>query len=469
MEMTQDDPSDGFRDRLYTIDESGKRLWVFAKKPKGKLTTARNISGILLLIFFFAAPFIKIDGQQLLLFDFIHRTFVIFGVLFWPQDFQIFFVGMIAMIVFILLFTATYGRLWCGWACPQTVFMEIIFRRIEYWIDGDHNQQKELKASPWTASKLFKRVLKHGIFYLISFIIGNYFLMYIISSDAWIKLVTEPPQEHLVGLIIMVVFSFVFYFIFSWFREQVCTIVCPYGRLQGVITDSSTIVISYDTVRGESRGPLKKNEVRSDAGKGDCIDCKQCVMVCPTGVDIRNGTQLECINCACCIDACDDIMKRNGFLPGLIRYASEKMIASRQPWKFSWRSAGYTIVLGVLLSAFMFFILTRNPVEATAMRSPGMLFQDQGNGKISNLYDIKIINKTSGDLPVELRLLNRAGEIKIIGNPTVIKKQTVGEAVFFVLLDKSQVNGSKLELQIGVFSKGKQLDDTRVSFFGPDK
>lgn len=465
--MAQEEVSDGFRDRLYTIDESGKRLWVFAKKPKGKLTNARNITGILLLVFFFTAPFIKINGQQMLLFDFLSRKFVLFGIQFWPQDFQLFFVAMIALIVFILLFTATYGRLWCGWACPQTVFMEVVFRQIEYWIDGDHNRQRELNAASWNGSKILKRVLKHGIFYLISFIIGNYFLMYIIGSDAWIRLVTDPPSQHILGLIIMVVFSFVFYFIFAWFREQVCTIVCPYGRLQGVITDSATIMISYDPVRGEKRGPMRKNEDRGAAGKGDCIDCRQCVLVCPTGIDIRNGTQLECINCACCIDACNDIMVRNGFKPGLIRYASEKMIEARKPWKLSWRSGAYTVVLLLLVGAFTFFLVTKNPVEATVMRSPGMLFQDQGEGRISNLYDIKIINKTANDLPVELKLLDLSGEIRMIGNPPVIKSQTVGEAVFFIILDKNKITGSKMDLKIGVFSGGKELDRTGVSFMGP--
>ncbi len=181
----RDESSESFRDRLYTIDESGKRLWVFAKKPGGRLTAARNITGILLMIFFFSAPFIRVNGNQLLLLDFYHRTFVIFGVQFWPQDFNIFFIGMIALMVFVILFTVTYGRIWCGWACPQTVFMEVLFRRIEYWIDGDWHSQKELAARPWDAGKIVRRGVKHGIFYLLSFIIGNYFLMYLIGTDAW--------------------------------------------------------------------------------------------------------------------------------------------------------------------------------------------------------------------------------------------------------------------------------------------
>jgi cytochrome c oxidase accessory protein FixG len=465
----KDDSPEHFRDRLYTIDESGNRLWVYAKKPSGRLTTARNIVGIVLMIFLFTAPFIKVNGMQFLLFDFFHRTFVIFGIQFWPQDFQLFFIGMIALMVFIILFTATYGRLWCGWACPQTIFMEVIFRRIEYWIEGDHNKQKELDAMPWNGNKILRRGLKHGVFYLISFIIGNVFLTYLIGSDQWIKLVTENPADHIPGLAGMLVFSFIFYFIFSWFREQVCTIVCPYGRLQGVLMDRYSIVISYDYKRGEERAPIRKSELRSESGKGDCIDCRQCVIVCPTGVDIRNGTQLECINCACCIDACDEVMKRVGFKPGLIRYASEKMIAERKRWHFNLRSGIYTVLLAILLTAFFYFLITRNPVEATVMRQPGMLFQDQGNGRISNLYDIKIVNKTNNDLPVELQLISPRGTIQMVGTNPVMKKQAIGEMVFFVILDKNTVTSDKVRLEIGVFSGGKKLDQTGTTFLGPSK
>lgn len=464
-----DDPSGTFRDRLYTIDESGKRLWVYAKKPAGKLTTARNILGIFLIVFLIAAPFIKVNGQQLLLFDFINRNFVIFGVQFWPQDFHLFFIGMISLIVFIILFTATYGRIWCGWTCPQTVFMEVLFRRIEYWIDGDMHSQKALNDRPWDAYKISKRVLKHAIFFALSFIIGNVFLMYLIGSDAWFVLVTDNPSFHVLGLVIMMLFSFVFYFIFSWFREQVCTIVCPYGRLQGVLLDRSSVVISYDYNRGEVRGALRKGEDRAALKKGDCIDCHQCVQVCPTGIDIRNGTQLECINCACCIDACDSIMKKVGFKTGLIKYASEKMLAEKSRWKFTLRSGFYTAVLVVLLSALTFFLVTRNPVEATVLRSPGMLFQEQDDGKISNLYSVKVVNKTNGDLPVELKLLSHTGEIRLIGTSPVVKKQSLGEVVFFILMDRAGLPKGKIEVELAILSGGKELDRTTATFFGPDK
>ena len=457
-----------FRDRLATIDESGKRVWVYAKKPKGNLTFWRNIVGFILLAFFMAAPFLRIDGQPLLLLNFIDRKIVFLGVQFWPQDFHLFFLAMISLMVFIILFTVTYGRIWCGWACPQTVFMELIFRRIEYWIEGDAYHQKQLDKQPWTAGKVFRKGLKHAIFFLFAFIAGNYFLMYIIGSEAWIGLVSDDPLKHLAGLGGMVAFSAVFYFIFAWFREQVCSIVCPYGRLQGVLLDRNSIVISYDYKRGEPRATFFKGEDRTKAGKGSCINCTQCVQVCPTGIDIRNGTQLECINCACCIDACNSMMDATGQPRGLIRYASEKMISEGKKMKFNARIIAYSAVLIILLGVITFSLASRNSIEATILRAPGMLFQEPEPGKISNLYNIKLLNKTNEDLPVEIKLLSHSGTINIIGGDILVKQQSVGESVFFTILEKKDVNSDKIPVRFGVYSQGKLIEELTVSFVGPN-
>lgn len=457
-----------FRDRLATIDEKGRRVWVFAKKPKGRLTTWRNIVGFVLLVFFFMAPFIRIHGEPLLLLNFIKRDIVLLGVRFWPQDFHLFFLAMISLMVFIIVFTVTFGRLWCGWGCPQTVFMELIYRRIEYWIEGDAYHQKQLDKQPWNAGKMFRKSLKQSIFFMIAFIIGNLFLMYIIGSEEWIQLVTENPSEHLAGLAGMIVFSGIFFFIFSWFREQVCTIVCPYGRLQGVLLDRNSIVISYDYKRGEPKGTFFKGEDRVKAGKGSCINCTQCVQVCPTGIDIRNGTQLECINCACCIDACNAMMDATVQPRGLIRYASEQMIAEGHKVKFNARTIAYSAVLVVLLGVFTYSLTARSPIETTILRAPGMLYQEPEPGKISNLYNIKLVNKTKQDLPVELRLLSHQGEIKIIGSDINVKRQTVGESVFFLILNSKDVKSDKTSVRFGVYSEGKLIEEITSIFVGPN-
>ena len=321
-----------FRDNISTINKEGKRSWVFPKKPSGKFYKYRSYLSYFLLAFLLLAPFIKINGNQFLLFNVLERRFNIFGFPFWPQDFHLLVISMITGVVFVILFTVVFGRLFCGWICPQTIFMEMVFRKIEYWIDGDRGKQIRLNKQPWNAEKIKKRLLKWFIFFVISFIIANVFLAYLIGGDTVISYITGNPLDNVRTLISLIIFTSVFYFVFAWFREQVCIIACPYGRLQGVLLDNKTINVAYDYKRGErdlGRSKFKKNEDRAALGKGDCIDCKQCVVVCPTGIDIRNGTQLECVNCTACIDECDHIMESINLPKGLIRYASEENIAEK--------------------------------------------------------------------------------------------------------------------------------------------
>lgn len=292
-------PEETFRDSVATITAEGKRSWIYPKKPKGKLYNARTIVSYFLLAIFFGMPWIKIDGHPFMLLNVIERKFVLFGIAFFPQDFFLFVLAMLTFVVFIALFTALFGRLWCGWTCPQTVFMEMVFRKIEYWIEGDAMQQKALDKRKWDSYKAKRKIAKHTIFFLIAFIISNTFLAYIISVDEWKKIASEGVGQHMVGFVSILVFSGVFYGVYARFREQVCIVVCPYGRLQGALMDPNSVIVAYDYKRGEPRGKLtRKNETL-----GDCIDCNQCQMVCPSGIDIRNGTQLECIGCTACIDA----------------------------------------------------------------------------------------------------------------------------------------------------------------------
>ena len=261
---------DNFRDSIGTLNEDGKRAWVFPKKPDGKWYEYRKYVSYVLLTFFLAAPFIKIGGNQFLMFNVLERRFNIFGFPFWPQDLHLFVIMMIIGVVFIILFTVAFGRLFCGWICPQTIFLEMVFRRIEYWIDGDRGKQIRLQKMPWNKEKINKRVLKWIIFFIISFIIANVFLAYLIGSDQLLRYISDGPQKHLSTLISLLIFTGVFYFIFAWFREQVCIIACPYGRLQGVLLDNKSIVVAYDHKRGEKeegRAKFKKNEDRPSTGK----------------------------------------------------------------------------------------------------------------------------------------------------------------------------------------------------------
>ncbi|MEJ8804477.1 cytochrome c oxidase accessory protein CcoG [Pontibacter sp. H249] len=457
---------DEFRDHISTVDEQGKRLWVYPKKPKGKLYDYRKYVSYLLLALLFAGPFIKINGLPLLMLNVVERKFVIFGVLFWPQDFFIMVVAFLTMVVFIILFTVVYGRIFCGWICPQTIFMEMVFRRIEYAIEGDYTKQRALDKMPWNAEKIGKKSAKITIFLLISFLISNLFLAYIIGIDELQKIITDGPLEHKAGFGALLLFTGVFFWVFAWFREQVCTIVCPYGRLQGVMQDKKTVVVAYDYGRGEPRGKLRKNQERTE---GDCIDCHQCVQVCPTGIDIRNGAQqLECINCTACIDVCNDIMRMIEKPEGLIRYESEEALETGKKWTFfTPRVMGYTAVLAILLTALTTLLLTRDDAEATILRTPGQLYQKTEQGHIKNLYNISVINKTNHEMPLTLKLIDKKGTIKVIGNELILPAQGIAEGVFFTEIAKADLTGMNSEIEIGVYHGDELITTTDTKFLGP--
>jgi cytochrome c oxidase accessory protein FixG len=462
----QEEADVSFRDRLATVDASGKRKWIFAQQPKGKLYAARTYMSWFFFILFFSLPFVFVNGQPLFLFNITEAKFIIFGKVFWPQDFFIFGLAMISFIVFIVLFTAAFGRLFCGWVCPQTIFMEMFFRKIEYAIEGNAAEQKLLANAPWTARKLFKKTTKHILFYGFSFIIANFFLAYIIGIKELEKIITEPFHLHVSGFTSLLIFSGVFYAVYAFFREQVCTVVCPYGRLQGVLLDRNSMVVAYDYKRGEPREKFTK-KINHEAG--DCIDCLQCVKVCPTGIDIRNGTQMECVGCTACIDACNTIMDKINKPLGLIRYASENGIDHREPLRYTGRMKLYTLLLTILLIIFSILLITRKEVDATIMRTPGMLYQERGTDSISNLFNIKIANKTTKQVPLHLKLEGIGGQIEIIGghNTIGIKDGAQGSGTFFVVLPASIIHERKLRIRIGLYDGNKKIDEIKTNFLGP--
>lgn len=455
-----------FRDHIATVDNKGKRNWIYPKKPSGKFYDLRKILSYFYLIVFFSLPFLKINGHPAILLNILERKFVIFGSVFWPHDFFIFGIAMLTFIVFVVLFTVVFGRLFCGWACPQTIFLEMVFRRFEYWIEGDATHQKALNAQPWNKEKILKKGLKFFAFFIISFIISNTFLAYIIGKDELFKIISEPLSEHWIGLSMLLLFTLIFYFVFAWFREQVCIIVCPYGRLQGVMLDKNSIIVAYDYVRGENRSKFKKNELRTS---GDCIDCGLCVKVCPTGIDIRNGTQLECVNCTACIDVCNDIMKQVKLPQNLIRYDSEEGIKTKNKKLFTKRTIAYSIVLFLLVTLLSFLIFSRSDVETTILRTPGTLFQKNNDGTISNLYNLKIINKTQQEKPIELQIEDGPGYITMVGDGITVKKESKAETTFFVFIPKEQIKERKTILKIGVYSNGTKIETVKTNFLGPAK
>jgi cytochrome c oxidase accessory protein FixG len=405
------------------------------------------------------------------MFNVLERRFNIFGFPFWPQDFYLFVLFMIVGVVFVILFTVIFGRIFCGWICPQTIFLEMVFRRIEFWIEGDRGAQIRLSKQEWNAEKISKKGFKWFIFLIISFFIANVFLAYLISSDELIQMIEDGPETHLSTLIALLIFTGVFYFVFVWFREQVCIIACPYGRLQGVLLDNKSINVAYDFVRGEKeagRAKFNKQEDRAASGKGDCIDCKQCVHVCPTGIDIRNGVQLECVNCTACIDECDTIMEGVGLPKGLIRYASEDEIEKKAKFKFTARMKGYTAVLTILVGILIGLLFLRTEVEANILRLPGQLFQHKGDN-ISNIYTFKIINKTNEDFnDIHLKLVGIKGTLKIVGQQDFkVKKQAMAEGTLFIEINQYLLQSDKTNLKVEVYNGDKKIETTKTSFLSP--
>lgn len=455
-----------FRDQLATVTKEGKRIWIYPKKPSGKFYNARTIVSLFLLAFLIIVPFIKVNGHQFLLFDFLNRNFILFGIPFGPHDFHLFVLAMISIIVFIILFTVVFGRIFCGWACPQTIFMEMVFRKIEYWIEGDARDQRKLDSSEWNGNKLFKKGLKNIIFFIVAFIIAHIFLSYIISMDKVIEIISQPPSAHLSGFIAIIAFSLIFYWVFTFFREQACTIVCPYGRLQGVLLDQDSIVIAYDHKRGEPRGKIKKDKDQSS--KGDCIDCHLCVDVCPTGIDIRNGIQLECVNCTACIDACDEVMVKINKPKKLIKYASLNGIENKTKFKVTPRMMLYSVILFVLIGILGYLLSVRTDYSINILRTPGMLFQEQPGDKVSNVYDLNIVNKTFNETPVQIKLESPAdGELKLVGKDITLKSQQIVETKFLVLLDKDDIKKMNTPIEIGVYDGDKLIKKIKTSFLGP--
>lgn len=476
--LTQEE---SYRDFVNTITEDGKRNWIYPKKPSGRYYKYRSVLSWFLLGFLFLGPFLKINGQPLILLNIIERKFILFGFVFWPQDFYLFFLLMLTVLVFIVLFTAIWGRLFCGWVCPQTIFMEMLFRKIEYWIEGDYSEQRRLDKMPMNGKKFFKKASKHGIFFALSFLIANTFLAYVIGIEALTEIVTAPPTEHLTGFIAIMIFSLVFYGVFARFREQVCLVACPYGRFQSVLVDNDSLAVTYDFARGEGRAKvadrqmidgLVSNLPKSASAReeyGDCIDCEQCVKVCPTGIDIRNGIQMECINCTACMDACDEVMLKIGKPEKLITHTSFNAVTQGVRARyFTPRIVAYSVVFLALMGLFTTLLLTRPDVNTVILREPGMLYNELPGDRYSNFYRARFFNKTFAEMDLELRLHSPAGEIHLLGEMETLAGQQQIERRLMIFLHRADIAGTQTPVEFGIYRDGMLIQTVHSQFIGPD-
>ena len=447
-----------FRDRPNNIDESGQRKWIKAKQPQGKWYRRRNIVGYSLLGFLIVAPYLKIQGHPFMLLDILNRKFYIFGQMVFTEDTYILALMMAVIVVSIVLFTVVFGRLWCGWACPQTLFLELVYRKIEFLFDGNGRGKRKTFSSP---SEKVRSLLKHAIYLLLSIFFTNVFLMWIIGPEQLHKIITEPIGSHLAGFLFMIALSVFYYWIYAFFREQVCTFFCPYGRMQGVLLDNNSIGIIYDFKRGEPRNP-KVSE------GGDCINCRQCIAVCPTGIDIRDGSQLECIHCAACIDECNLVMKKINRPYNLIRYDSFTGVESGKRSLLNTRSIAYTSVLAFLMILLAFTVGKRSTIDVTLWRAQGTLYQQLDNETYSNIYQIMFLNKGSETLELSLRLPDiPGGEISIAGDKVVLAPNGKMKEALIIKLKKPMLTGKETAIRIGLYQGAQLMETVTTNFLAP--
>lgn len=460
---------ESFRDHVGHQTKEGKREWIYPKIIKGKFYQYRTYFSWFLLAFFFIAPFVKINGYQLLLLNFIERKFVIFGQPFWPQDFFLFVVLALTFLVFIVVFTVVFGRVFCGWACPQTIFMEMVFRKIENLIEGNANKQKKLDAMPWNAEKITKKSLKHTVFFAVSFLISHTFLAYIIGYENLWAQISGPFAENYGTFFSLVLFSFVFYLVFAKMRELVCIMACPYGRLQGVMLDANSMVVAYDYIRGEPRGKIRKSEAQDK--KGDCVDCGLCVDVCPTGIDIRHGTQLECINCTACMDACDDVMVKIKKPEGLIRIDSKNNIEEKKGFSFSPRIIAYTAVMVILLGASVTILATRKSVEANVLRISGSTYSEAADGKVTNMFNLSMVNKTFEDKGFRLELVDsensKNATLMMVQKDTILESNNEEKKVFMISKEQKDIHENEMPMEVNLFVDGELVKTAKFTFLAP--
>ena len=448
-----------FRDRPINIDDTGRRKWIQARQPKGKWYNRRTLFAWCCILFLVLAPIIKINGNPLMLLDIAHRNFSIFAVQFWAQDANILALIMLIVVVFIVLFTVIFGRLWCGWACPQTIFLEMVYRRIEYLIDGNHRNIRKEQSSKHNL--LFRRILKHVIFLIVSVLITNIMLMWFVGTERLIEIITSPIRDHLLGFGVLMGISIFYYWIYAYFREQVCTMICPYGRMQGVLMDSKSLSVIYDYKRGEPRGSKTS---------GDCIDCSRCISVCPTGIDIKNGTQLECINCTACIDECNQVMKKLKKPAGLIRFDSVFGVENGIRSIINTRSIAYSFVSVILLVILGFTIAGRTPVETSLLRVPGTIYQEIGTDTLSNVYTLKVLNKSNKHKEIQFRLLSpEHGSIQMAANKISLPEDETYENILLIKLHRKSINSSSTKIIVGIFEEDNMLERVFINFVGPEK
>lgn len=455
------------RDSVTTIRPDGSRPFMYPAETHGRYTRARRITAYLLIALYLSLPWITINGYPAVFLDVAERRFHLFGLTLAAQDMWLMFFVISGLGFSLFFITSLFGRVWCGWACPQTVFLEHVYRRIEGWIEGDAVSRRALDAAPWTPAKITKRVLKHAVFLLVSAFFTHLFLAYFVSLPEVWSMVRAAPSEHWSTFVFMMAYTGLTYFIFCWFREQVCIVICPYGRIQSVLTDDHTVTVGYDAIRGEPRGAKRAAELTP--ATGDCVDCLRCVHVCPTGVDIRQGMQLECVGCTACIDACDDVMDRLQRPRGLIRYASQNALVGKPTRWIRARTLLYFVLLLVGAGVAAWALTTVRPANLGVTRMTGAPYIVDAT-MVRNQFLVRIVNKRNTPARFVVRLEDAPADVRRIGLDQPVEIPSLGEVVQPLVLQQPRASYT------GPFHFRVRVDDAagrfhlerEVDFLGPE-
>jgi cytochrome c oxidase accessory protein FixG len=457
---TLDSPS---RENVTTIRSDGSRPFLFPADPHGRFTRARRISALALIALYLSLPWIKINGFPAVFLDVAERRFHLFGLTLAAQDLWLLFFVITGLGFSLFFLTALLGRVWCGWACPQTVFLDHVYRRIERWVDGDAVKRRALHHAPVTAKKIFQRVLKHTLYVVVSAVITHLFLAYFVSLPEVWAMMREAPTEHWGAFGFIVVATGTLYFNYAWFREQLCIVICPYGRMQSALIDDHSLVIGYDAKRGEPRGRAGTPDA------GACVACNRCVQVCPVGIDIRHGLQMECIGCTACIDACDDVMTRLGRPRGLIRYDSHKAFAGdRTRWVRS-RTILYFVLLLIGAGVTTWALSTVKPATFSITRMTGAPYVVDESA-VRNQFLVRIVNKRAETARFVVRVEHVPGNLRRIGLENEVEVAGLGEIVQPLVLQQPR-NGYAGPFRFAVLvqdSSGKLQLTREVEFVGPE-
>ncbi|MFZ4764223.1 MAG: cytochrome c oxidase accessory protein CcoG [Roseimicrobium sp.] len=447
-----------------TISADGSRNFLHPADVSGPFTRWRRVAALVLLGVYVLLPWIPVNGFPAVFLDVAERHFHFFGLTLATQDLWLGFFLVSGLAFGLFYVTSLFGRVWCGWTCPYTVFLEHLYRRVERWIEGDAAARRKLDDAPWSLAKVMKRGTKHAVFILLSAAIAHVFLSYFVSIKQLYVWMQGPPSQHLFSFGVVLFLTLALYFAFSWFREQFCIILCPYGRLQSALTDDNTITIGYDKTRGEPRGKV------GTQGAGDCINCQRCVQVCPTGIDIRNGLQLECIGCAACVDACDAIMTKVGRPKGLVRYGSLNQLNGGKTRLLRPRTVAYTVLAMLGLVAFGLSLSTVKSVRVLAKRMPGAPFFT-GEGVVRNQFTFHVINKSHKPASFRLELTSAPAAMKLMGAESAVEVPPLTEVdrpIIVTIAERDYTGKVPITFTLRELRERGASITQRMEFLGPD-